>query len=193
MSTWNNEQNGQQSEPAQTPASNIHELGTPFVTEGSLAVAPDAVHSNPAQPAPAQAATPAEVVPLRSSAPSSASESDDSESDAPQSEEADIEQNKVFAIVGYLGILFLVPLLAAPNSKFARYHANQGIILFIASVVVTGAFYILGQIPVIGRVFGFVGYLVWLAVFVLMVLGIVNAANGKCQPLPVLGKYQLLK
>jgi uncharacterized membrane protein len=181
MSTWNNEPEGQQQSPSETPARFVPEVvnANSFVTEGSLAVAPDA--------APA-ATPPAEVVPLPSSAQESAQESD-----VPQSEAEDIEQNKVFAIVGYLGILFLVPLLAAPNSKFARYHANQGIVLFIASVVVTGAFYILGHIPVIGRVFGFVGYLVWLAVFVLMVLGIVNAANGKCQPLPVLGKYQLLK
>ena len=49
---------------------------------------------------------------------------------------ADIEQNKVFAILAYLGILFLVPLLAAPQSPFARYHTNQGIILFITSLIV---------------------------------------------------------
>ena len=32
---------------------------------------------------------------------------------------SDAEENKVFAILAYIGILVLVPILAAPNSKFA--------------------------------------------------------------------------
>ena len=35
-------------------------------------------------------------------------------------EKLDIEENKVFAVLAYIGILFLVPLLAAPRSRFAR-------------------------------------------------------------------------
>ena len=35
----------------------------------------------------------------------------------------DVEDNKVMAILAYIWILFLVPLLAAKNSRFARYHA----------------------------------------------------------------------
>lgn len=41
-------------------------------------------------------------------------------------EQEDINQNKVMAVLAYIGILVLVPLLAAPNSKYARYHVNQG-------------------------------------------------------------------
>ena len=46
----------------------------------------------------------------------------------------DIEQNKVMALLAYLGLLFLVPMFAAPNSKFARYHTNQGLVLCLAAV-----------------------------------------------------------
>ena len=49
-------------------------------------------------------------------------------------EQEDINQNKVMAVLAYIGILVLVPLLAAPNSKYARYHANQGLLLFIAEI-----------------------------------------------------------
>ena len=45
----------------------------------------------------------------------------------------DISKNRAFAILAYIGLLFLVPLLAAPNSPFARYHTNQGLLLFIVS------------------------------------------------------------
>ena len=180
MSTWNNEQDGQQPSPVDPMPRIVPEIGNAntFATEGSLALAPDAVPLSTA-PTPVvalPAAAPAELAPPPS--------------DAPGSDAEDIEQNKVFAIVGYLGILFLVPLLAAPNSKFARYHANQGIVLFIATLVVMFGSFVLGFIPFVGRV---VGYLAWIVALVFMILGIVNAANGKCQPLPVIGGYQLLK
>ena len=40
-------------------------------------------------------------------------------------EPTDISDNKVYSILAYIGILVLVPILAAPKSKFARFHANQ--------------------------------------------------------------------
>lgn len=38
----------------------------------------------------------------------------------------DIQNNKVMAILAYFGILVLIPIFAAKESKFARFHANQG-------------------------------------------------------------------
>ena len=49
-----------------------------------------------------------------------------------QFDKADVEQNKVMAILAYFGILVLIPILAAKDSKFARFHANQGLLLCIA-------------------------------------------------------------
>ena len=48
-----------------------------------------------------------------------------------QFDKADVEQNKVMAILAYFGILVLIPILAAKDSKFARFHANQGLLLCI--------------------------------------------------------------
>lgn len=39
-------------------------------------------------------------------------------------EAEDIEKNKVLSAVAYL--LFFIPLLAAPDSKYGKFHANQG-------------------------------------------------------------------
>ena len=44
-----------------------------------------------------------------------------------QMDPADIEANKPMAILSYIWFLFIVPLVAAPQSKFARFHANQGL------------------------------------------------------------------
>ena len=109
--------------------------------------------------------------------------------DAPQSEEytaEDINNNKVVALLSYIGILFLVPLLAAKESKYAQFHANQGLVLFIANLILGVA----AAIPVLGWIVSAVGYIF---TFVCMILGIVNAAQGKAKELPYIGKYRIIK
>lgn len=100
-------------------------------------------------------------------------------------EAADIEQNKVMGILAYLGILFLVPLLAAPNSRFAKYHANQGLILFIFGMA--GAVVLL--VPFLGWI---IGGVIWVAHIVFIIMGIINAAGGKMVPLPLIGQFKLI-
>ena len=36
----------------------------------------------------------------------------------------DIQKNKVISALSYLGILFFLPLVAAPESRFGKFHAN---------------------------------------------------------------------
>ena len=105
----------------------------------------------------------------------------------------DIEQNKVMAILAYLGWLVIIPLLAARNSKFARFHANQGLILAIVATVVYVVLAILTLIPVIRWIFYIVEAVFGVAVFILAVMGIINAVNGKAKDLPVIGSFRLLK
>lgn len=106
----------------------------------------------------------------------------------------DINNNKGMSVLAYIGFLFLVPLLACPNSKFARYHTNQGLVLFLlefALGVVTG---IIGIIPIAGLIIG--GLLIAVGgifTLVLMIMGIINAAQGQAKELPLIGKITLLK
>ena len=51
-------------------------------------------------------------------------------------EQEDIQNNKTMAILAYIGILVLIPIFAAKESKFARFHANQGLVLLIIMVPV---------------------------------------------------------
>lgn len=105
----------------------------------------------------------------------------------------DIEANKAMGILSYLSWLVIIPLIAAPKSPFARYHANQGLVLAIFSTVVCVLLGALTWIPVVGVVIGIVLGLAGVLFLVLMVLGIVNAANGKAKELPILGKIRLLQ
>ena len=110
---------------------------------------------------------------------------------------ADIEQNKVVAVLAYLGPLVLVPILAAKESKFAKFHANQGLTLFICSFVYWIALIFISFILYsISDYLGFFVHILRLLnvlFVVLAILGIVNAVNGQAKELPVIGKIQLLK
>lgn len=112
-------------------------------------------------------------------------------------EQQDIEKNKFMAILAYFGILVLIPIFAAKDSKFARFHANQGLVLCIAAVLYSVAYSILcGLIVAISwrlywlvSIVGLLGliFLVW------FVLGIINAAGGRAKELPFIGHFRLLK
>lgn len=109
----------------------------------------------------------------------------------------DIDQNKLMAILAYLGILVIIPILAAKESKFARFHSNQGLVLFIASILFYIVYSILSSIIIaiswkLGFLVSIIG-LVGIVFFVLMIIGIVNAAGGKAKELPIIGKFRILK
>ncbi len=87
-------------------------------------------------------------------------------------------EEKNIAVLSYLFLLFLVPLLLKRDSEFAQFHAKQGLVLAIAWFVVM----IFGMIP-------FIGMLLWLFCLVLSIIGIVNALSGQKKPLPIIGKY----
>ena len=99
---------------------------------------------------------------------------------------ADTKNNKVMAVLCYLWILWLVPLLTDyKNEPFVKFHINQGIILTIAWIVVRIAAWIIGFIPVLGPI---VSWVAWIALVVITIIGIINAVNMEEKPLPVIGK-----
>jgi uncharacterized membrane protein len=102
----------------------------------------------------------------------------------------DAEKNKAFAILAYIGILFVVPLIAAKDSPYAKYHANQGLALFLTMFALITVLTILAYFPFIGFIFGLLHIPAYLGYLGLMILGIINAANGKCVPLPVIGSIK---
>lgn len=98
--------------------------------------------------------------------------------------------NKVMAILSYFGILVLIPIFAAKDDAFARYHANQGLVLFLADIICGILGSIIGAIPVVG---GIITLALGVAIFVLMILGIINAAKGEMKPLPLIGGIEIIK
>lgn len=84
------------------------------------------------------------------------------------------------AVLAY--IIFLIPLRAAKELKFARYHIHQGLVLCLNAFALNIVYGILTSI--LTAIFWRLG---------LAVIGIINAVNGKTKPLPVIGGIKILK
>lgn len=101
----------------------------------------------------------------------------------PQLMQGGQNNNIVMAVLAYLGVLVLVPLLTnAKNDPFVKFHVKQGLVLFIAELV--GIF--INIIPFLGLI---ISPLIMLGSLALLIIGIINVAGGKQAELPVLGKF----
>ena len=115
----------------------------------------------------------------------------------------DAEKNKVQGIIAYIPPLFLIPLFAAPDSKFAKYHANQGLLVTIVSVILWFVQWLLVSLIIganpFSAVFGIGSFFITIIRIiafgiptVLALIGIISANKGECKPLPVIGKFNLI-
>lgn len=128
--------------------------------------------------------------------------------EAPKADAKEIEEGKAFAAVGYIWVLFLVPLLAAKENKFAKFHGKQGTVLFgagtvcgivaivllVVLIVLFGVIGIVlpGPLSYVGSAFGtIIGLVIGVIVFggwaVLAVMGVINAFGGKYWKMPLFG------
>ena len=111
-------------------------------------------------------------------------------SEAPKADAKDVEKNKALAIIGYIiPILFFIPLITeAKHSQFAKFHANQQLLLLLAGIAIN----------IVGSIIPFLGWFIILpfgsiALIVLAIMGIISAAKGEMKKLPVIGGIELIK
>jgi uncharacterized membrane protein len=90
-------------------------------------------------------------------------------------DQKDVTENRAITYLSYLGILFLVPLLVKKESKFAVFHAKQGLVMTVAWFL-GGFLYIF-----------FVGILIHLALVIFSIMGLVSVNDGEMKKLPIIG------
>ena len=88
------------------------------------------------------------------------------------------EMHRGVALAARIPILFWLPLVTAKDSKLAMFHANQGLLQFIICFVT--------WIPLIGWLIGIIN-------LVFVIMGMIDAYNGKMKPLPLIGQLTILK
>lgn len=95
-------------------------------------------------------------------------------------DDKEVLEGKAYAILSYLWILCLVPLILKKENKFAMFHAKQGLILFIGELVVG----FVGIIPILGWMVLFFGTVLF---GLLSLIGIVQVLMGNFWKMPVVG------
>ena len=105
-----------------------------------------------------------------------------------KSSSKDVEEGKIFAFLAtFLSIIgFIIVLLTKKDNKYAMFYAKQGLVLFIAAVVIGIASWILVFIPILG----------WIAMIVLQIIltvlwfiSWIYALSGEEKEIPIVGKY----
>ncbi len=95
----------------------------------------------------------------------------------------------LFSILGYFGPLVLIPILAGKDSALCKHHANQALVIFIAEIAAG----IIASLSGFFFLFGIIGWLLSVACFVFMILGIISAAKYETNPLPIIGGIQIIR
>ena len=91
---------------------------------------------------------------------------------------ADILDGKMYAVLAYLSIFCIVPLILKKNNTFVLAHGRQGLVLFVAEV---GAMVVSIVLPWIFRPFLFI-------LFGLSFWGMVTAIRGRFVELPIIAR-----
>ena len=72
-------------------------------------------------------------------------------------------EERFFALLSYLSILFLIPLLLKKDVNWVHRHAKQGFIMFLGGLLV--------WIPLIGWIWGAYLFIVWIVVIIKVLVG----------------------
>lgn len=94
------------------------------------------------------------------------------------------KKRKWWAILSYLGILVLLPLIKKQDDNFIVYHAKQGIVLFFFFIAVD----FFARVISWGRVILLAYILICVINLIYIIIGIINCARAEKTPLPFIGR-----
>ncbi len=95
------------------------------------------------------------------------------------------DQARVASAIGYF--FFFVPIIMHPESKFARYHCNQGLILLMIEFLGIAG---LAEIPKVG---GALSLLCLVFCLFCLIRGIILALKGQAKRIPFFGKLVIVE
>ena len=101
-----------------------------------------------------------------------------------------IESGKLMSVLSYLSVLALIPYFTEKNNPYVKFHAKQGMNIFIYEAILSALDSFLT--PFTG-LFGFVAYLGLVAFAILSIIGLVFALTGEAKEVPFLNKIAIIK
>ena len=88
----------------------------------------------------------------------------------------EVEDGKALAAIGYLWVLFFIPLVVKPQNRFCRAHGKQAMVLFIASALLSTFSFL--AVPPFG------GGLMALLIFIVQIVALVKTLQGQFWKIP---------
>lgn len=112
----------------------------------------------------------------------------------PSATPGDIEENWLWALISYIGPVFLIVLMIKRDSAFAIYHAWQAMGLFIAAIAWFFLWIIINFVVPAEIKFALLAVTTifiagFFGIFALWVTGIINVFRGAMKPIELFGKY----
>jgi len=100
----------------------------------------------------------------------------------------DNSDSKLFALLGILLTIigYIIVYFTRKEDKYAMYYAKQGLVLFIAWIIVAIASWIIGFVPVVGDI---IGTVLWAVTFALWIVGIIYSLSGEEKEVPIIGVF----
>ncbi|MFC2093113.1 DUF4870 domain-containing protein [Bacteroidota bacterium] len=104
----------------------------------------------------------------------------------------EIEDGKGMAILAW--IFWIIPLLAARDKRFAMFHTQQALALWITIVVIYIAMWILTMLvslisDTLTCIISILMFIPWIVFVVFWIMGLITAIQGKAKELPIIGKF----
>ncbi len=100
------------------------------------------------------------------------------------------QEDKTVAILAYctlIGYIIAIVMHGSNKTKLGTYHLRQATGLLILGVGYWIVTMILMFIPFLGFIIAMLSPFIGLGILVLLIMGIVNAANGAEKPVPLIG------
>ncbi len=89
----------------------------------------------------------------------------------------DINDTTLYAIMSYLFVLVLVPLLVGKSDPFVNFHAKQGLVILVGTIL---SLILAAWLPRAGN-------MVFLVLLLVDVVGLVQALLGRRWKIPLIG------
>lgn len=83
----------------------------------------------------------------------------------------DKNDDKLWAVLSYLGVLVFLPFLLKKDSKFVQFHAKQGLVLLIG--------WVLTMLPF--------GSIIAIIALIFSIMGIIDVLSDKTTKMPLVG------
>lgn len=94
------------------------------------------------------------------------------------------DDSKLFAFLGILltVIGFIIAYATKKEDKYVMFYAKQGLVLFIASVII----WVVAMIPIVG---GIISWIAWIGWIILWVIGMIYSLSGQMKDIPIIGEF----